>query len=643
MRPQVWIIGILSVIALGIVVPMCDFLGIGTHMAHSFMPIAPVFLLFFYILVLNVILKAFKVALKPVELLFIFGMMTIACGFGPGCVQYLIPAIAAPFYFASPTNKFAETLHQYIPDWMVPKNPETIRKLYEGLAPGEKIPWKEWLGPVTWWTLLILAVSFVGFCIVLLIRKQWLENEKLTFPLVNVPIEMVKEEGPNGQLIPALFKNPVMWIAFAIPAVLYSFRGLHFYFPAVPDTNGMLMMHWFQFTEKPWNQLSNFFMQNVFATIGLTYFVPSAVSFSIWFFYLLFQFQIIIGAIMGLQMVPYPGETFTRAFQAYQVSGGIIVLAVLLFWSMRHTLADIFRKIAKGGATPEEKEEAGTYKFAFWGLIIGFAFICAWGVSAGMKLWTVLLYFLIFFAIVTVVSRLMAEAGLFYIGYKVFPFEFMLPFTGTQSVGGSGIMTSVIWNQGIQREYRVDTMGFFLNNMKMGETAKMNRKLLVSSMWVAILIGLPVAFFSVLSLMYKNGGVNVGGWWTTSVARDIVGRNAVRYITTPIKANVQDIITMVIGGGVTAFLFIMSRNFLWWPFHPIGYVMAGSYSICHLWWPTFLGWAAKTFVLRLGGLKIYQKLAPFFIGLVLGECVTIGGWVVVDLILGTRGNFLAWL
>jgi hypothetical protein len=48
-------------------------------------------------------------------------------------------------------------------------------------------------------------------------------------------------------------------------------------------------------------------------------------------------------------------------------------------------------------------------------------------------------------------------------------------------------------------------------------------------------------------------------------------------------------------------------------------------------------------VLRFGGLKIYQKFAPFFIGLVLGECVTIGGWVVVDLILGTRGNFLAWL
>jgi len=58
---------------------------------------------------------------------------------------------------------------------------------------------------------------------------------------------------------------------------------------------------------------------------------------------------------------------------------------------------------------------------------------------------------------------------------------------------------------------------------------------------------------------------------------------------------------------------------------------------------TFLGWLAKVFVLKYGGLKVYQKFRPFFIGLVLGECMVVGGWVVIDLILGTRGNFLFWL
>jgi hypothetical protein len=100
---------------------------------------------------------------------------------------------------------------------------------------------------------------------------------------------------------------------------------------------------------------------------------------------------------------------------------------------------------------------------------------------------------------------------------------------------------------------------------------------------------------------------------------------------------------MIIGSAITVFLFVMRRLFLWWPLHPIGYVMAGSYSIYHLWWPTFIGWLAKFSVLKFGGLRTYQKLKPFFIGLVLGECVVVGGWVVIDLILGTKGNFLFWL
>lgn len=626
MRIRALIIGLMGVVILGMVIPRCDFFGIGTHIAATFMPIGPVFLLFFFVLVLNPLLKILRIGLTPVELLLVYAMMTIGCGFASCSVQYLIPAIAGPFYFATPENRYAEVLHKFIPDWFVPKNPDTIKYLYEGLPKGMSIPWNQWIVPIFWWTLLLLAVALAGFCIAIIVRKQWFENERLVFPLVYVPVEMVKEDEGSNSLVPHLFKNKLMWIAFLIPFIIYTLRGLHFYFPVVPDTNNILMMKWFTFTEKPWNSLNFFFMQILFTTIGLTYFVPTTISFSIWFFYLFFQLQIIIGAVLGFPMPFFPGEAFTRAFQAYQVAGGIIALAVLLLWSMRHSLKDI-----------------GSHKLALTGFVLSFVFICFWGVIAGAKFWSVILYFLIFFAIVMVVSRLMAEAGLFYVGYKIFPFEVMLPFTGTNSVGGAGLMTFVIWNQGIQREFRVDTMPFFLNNLKMGETAKINKKWLVISMWIAMLVGLPVIFFTVISLMYNYGGVNVGQWWTTSVSRDIVCRNAMRYITTPISPSVKDILTMITGAGVTLFLFWMTRVFLWWPFHPIGYVMAGSYSICHLWWPVFLGWLIKSLVLKFGGIKIYQKLAPAFIGLVLGECATIGGWVVLDLILRTRGNFLIWL
>ena len=639
MRLRALLIGIAAVVALGIVIPMCDFLHIGTHIAHTFMPIGPVFLFFFFALIFNALLKVLRVELASRELLLIYAMMTIACGFGPGCIQYLIPAITAPFYYAAPGNNY-EILHRLIPDWMTAKNPDTVKYLYEGLPVWAGAPWKEWLAPIFWWSLLILAVTLVDFSLAIIVRKQWFESERLVFPLVYVPVEIVKNETGDKALIPAFFKNRLMWLAFSIPFIIYTLRGLHFYFPKVPDPGRTLML-WLRFTDKPWNSLTKVFLQTVFTTIGLTYFVPTAVSFSVWFFFLFFQFQILIGSILGFRMEFSPGEAFNRAFIDYQVIGGIITFAILLLWSMKRVLGDMFRKIWK--PEPEDKTEATSYRFALLGFIGGFLFICIWGMAAGVKLWSIVLYFFIFFCIVTVVSRLVAEAGLFYVGYKIFPLEIMLPFTGTARVGAQGLMTFVLFNQGIQREFRVDTMTFFLNNMKMREAAKIGKKWLFSAMWLAILIGLPVAGFSVLRLMYKYGGVNIGGWWTVSVARDIASKNATRYITSPLSTDPKSIFTMIIGGGVTVFLFMMRRLFLWWPFHPIGYVIAGSYSIYHLWWPTFLGWFAKISVLRFGGLKTYQKFKPFFIGLVLGECIVVGTWVVIDLILGTKGNFLFWL
>jgi hypothetical protein len=642
MRLRVLLVGIAAVIALGIVIPMCDFLHIGTHIAHTFMPIGPVFLFFFFALILNSLLRIFKIELAGRELLLIYAMMTIACGFGPGCFQYLIPAITAPFYYAAPENNY-EILHRLIPDWMAPRNPDTIKYLYEGSPGWASVPWTEWIVPMFWWSLLILAVALVGFCLAIIMRKQWVENERLVFPLVYVPVEIVKDEPGDRVFIPPFFRNRLMWLAFSIPVVIYTLRGLHFYFPAVPDSGRMLMV-WLRFTGKPWNSLTMIFLQTVFTTIGLTYFVPTSVSFSVWFFFLFFQFQVLIGAILGFRMPFSPGEAFNRAFIDYQVAGGIIAFAALSLWSMRPALRD---RRAKSGETRRRGESPRrpfpASLLPLLGLIGGFLFICFWGMAAGARLWSVVLYFLIFFSIVTVVSRLVAEAGLFYVGYKIFPFEIMLPFTGTARLGGAGLMAFVLFNQGIQREFRVDTMAFFLNNIKMDETAKIGKRWLFASMWLAILIGLPAAGFSVLRLMYRYGGVNIGRWWTVSVARDIACKNATRYITSPISPDPKNILTIIIGGGVTIFLFMMRRLFLWWPFHPIGYVMAGSYSIYHLWWPTFIGWLAKVFVLKYGGLRIYQKLKPFFMGLVLGECIVVGGWVVIDLILGTKGNFLFWL
>jgi hypothetical protein len=69
----------------------------------------------------------------------------------------------------------------------------------------------------------------------------------------------------------------------------------------------------------------------------------------------------------------------------------------------------------------------------------------------------------------------------------------------------------------------------------------------------------------------------------------------------------------------TLFLAAMRSRFLWWPFHPVGYLVAGSFGLFRLWLPIFLSWLVKVLILRYGGLRGYRRVLPFFIGLVLGE------------------------
>jgi len=87
----------------------------------------------------------------------------------------------------------------------------------------------------------------------------------------------------------------------------------------------------------------------------------------------------------------------------------------------------------------------------------------------------------------------------------------------------------------------------------------------------------------------------------------------------------------------------MRFRFLWWPFHPIGYVMTNLRWILYwIWFSFFIGWLFKAVVMRYGGVSGYRRFMPFFVGLIIGEMVGNGFWVTIfDEIFGIRG-FAYW-
>jgi hypothetical protein len=84
------------------------------------------------------------------------------------------------------------------------------------------------------------------------------------------------------------------------------------------------------------------------------------------------------------------------------------------------------------------------------------------------------------------------------------------------------------------------------------------------------------------------------------------------------------------------FLSLMRVRFVWFPFHPAGYVLANTSTMYWLWCPFLIAWLCKLLITRYIGIRGYRTALPFFLGLVLGDYVAASMWSLAGSLLGIR-------
>ena len=91
------------------------------------------------------------------------------------------------------------------------------------------IPWGAWLPALLAWTGFILLCYFVMVCLITIFSKQWLENERMNLPLLQVP--QVLGEATEKRGLGDLFSNRYLLAGLMIPLFLLSFHlpttGIH--------------------------------------------------------------------------------------------------------------------------------------------------------------------------------------------------------------------------------------------------------------------------------------------------------------------------------------------------------------------------------------------------------------------------------
>ncbi len=609
----------------------------GSYMAIDHMPVAGVFLFFILVGLLNVILLRLskKLALSPAELLQVYIMLLVTCSITTmGLGSQILSLIAAPRYYATPENKWDTLIVSHMKPWLFIQDKGALQGFYEGVKEGAGIPWGVWLRPLLFWSPFLLSLYLLMIFIPALMAKQWVEKERLIFPLTQLPLEMAKKDNPSS-LLPPFFRNRLMWFGFAIPFIISSINALHNYSPAFPELRLMNSVPIFRKTRQMIFRLS-------FPVLGLLYLVNLEVSFSLWFFSLIYQIAAGIFNITGIASTENLGIYGTRDVIFNHVGIGALVTFVLYgLWLARRYLKEVFLK-AIGKGEIDDSEEILPYRISFWGSIITFLICLIWLILSGIPPIPAFFFLTLALIIFLGVVRVVIEGGIPTLVASGIAFPQTYSSLGTYIIGTKGL-AAFYFTYIYAGDIRTFVMSAAANSMKIiREGIRKRRRMIFWSMLIAIILGIIASIVVDLKLAYRYGAINLNSWYFIGNAINPLKTIADK-ILHPTPPNLTGWISKLSGAAVMFFLMFMRERFIWWPLHPIGFAIGSVWLMDQLWFSVLLAWLFKFMVLRYGGPAVYLRTRPLFLGLLLGQYSAAGIWFLIDLFTGMTGNAVFWI
>jgi len=605
----------------------------GSYMNLNFSTAGALFFFFFLILAnLAVALLRRPLSLNRTELITIYFMLIVAaCIPSMGFTQFIIPSLVGSTYYATPENDWDFLYNQYIPEWLIPQGETVARYFFEGLPKDVPIPWQPWILPLTWWYGFFLALSLGMICSMVILRKQWMERERLIYPLVQVPMEIIQQEG--GSSGRSFFANKLMWLGFSFAVVMLSINGLHFYFPYFPSINRFASIFLFRDTV---------YMDLWFnpAWIGFFYFVKLDISASIWIFYLLATLQRGLFNTIGLRSTERLDEYSLDPYTAHQGTGAMIVFVLIGLWTAREHLGGVWRKALGQAPEVDDSGELISHRQAMFGLLGSLALVAAWLWLTGLPLLIVLLFLCGAIAIFLSLTRAVVEGGVPSMRPPITTASFVVSAAGTSVLGAEGLM-ALGFTYGWHAELRSFVMTAVADGLKMSEIIKGPKRRLFWAVIIAILVSLVGSTWMTFYLSYKYGGINLNplfyGW---GAARMGAANMAQRVADGPVGPRLDAWVFRGIGGVAMGLLMWARHQFPWWPLSPLGFMLSANWKTGHIFLSAFLAWLCKYVMLKYGGPRLYRSSRPFFMGMILGEIAAAGSWLVVDYLSGRTGNFL---
>lgn len=642
-RLRAIVLGLVLALLICALTPFNNVYRQATPLGGGYFPLAPFFILIWLTLLVAAARKLFpsRLFLTGTELLTIWSMMFILSGIAyTGLARTFFINLTAPYHFATVENRWAQVLQPLLPEMWYPQSADAIQTLYNGLDGGRQmgwmevlahIPWDAWFRPLAVWSLFILLCYFVMVCMVNLLSRQALRNERMNFPLLRVP--QMLEEALDENRLWAFFTNRYLLAGLCIPVFLHLLNGLAFYYPDIPQIPTLILAG--KYFPK-YGLFSGFYKLKIYlypAFVGFAFLASKQISLSFWMFFLLGSLLIGLLSVLGYDIPSAAlgvtfGPTLSRP-EEMQMIGAYGVFFLFLFWiARRHLFGALKHGLFLKTTEPAEAEWLAI-RFSFWGAVIGTGMLVAWLTVFGMPPLVAVLIVGAFFMVTLVATRVICQGGIAYFTLTVAPTDGLLTLFGPKFFGAMGILIAAVVQKVLFVDLRESLMPALMHARKATAGAG-SRRLFAGGLMVSLLAGLVVSFGAMLSLCYKFGIRELPLDWATRTTLSVYD-NIFTLLESSIASDEWVLLFTVSGALVMLVLVVCYHRFYWWPIHPIGYLTAYSSAMRILWFSFFVGWACNALCMRYGGVVLFKQLRFFFVGMIIGDFLMGGCWAIVGL------------
>ena len=639
LTPRSLLVGLLLAVGLNVAAPVVGFVLRSQYLATSYFPVGLGIAFFVGVLGVNGVVRAVRErwALTPPELAIVFVMAAVASTMPThGIAGKVLSIISAPRYLASPENRWGEIVLPHLPRWAVLEGGAPLRWFYEGLPQGERVPWLAWLVPVASWLAFLGAAWLACLCVIAVLRKQWMENERLAYPLASMATDLLRGGERAG---PRLARSKLFWLGFALACGTLAWNVAGYFvrnWPSIPDALPAVEIGR-DFPTVP--------LQLYWPMLCIAFFLRADVSLSLWVFVLLGVLEEGVLNRLGVSIpsglkVPYFDAS--RPALGWQSYGAMVAMVGVNLWVARRHLAAVARKAWRpSDPCLDDRRELLPARTAVVALLVSLGFMTAWLCRLGMRPGTAVLFLGAALVGFIGLSRFVVEGGLVFILPPLTPQSAAVTLLGNSALGASQL-TAV----GLTMAWVADPINAFMpaaaNAVKVGDSARAGGRHIVGAMALALVVGLAVTVPLTVWIGYQRGAYTTGTWlfkglpWVpyTYVARAVRSQPGIEWAK-----------LRWAGVGAVAMLALtaLHHRLSWWPLHPIGLAVGVIYKVRWCFLPFLAGWLCKVVVLRTGGASALGRAKPFFLGAMVGWFAGAGLSIAVDaLFFYGDGHVICW-